>query len=706
MNTDVGLADDRAGTSAGLTELVSLRMLVQACFGALIGVLIAMALAQAAFPRDGPATSVPPGLLHWTLPYMRIEPREKGFYLLSLFLGPLGGVLATGRLFTARLPFVALGFALIATIPLDNAFARRTLQGHLTAWIGVIVAILLTAAFVAALRICNPSTRILRPLASEPIKAPSAWTYAVLIPILAIIVIPTSFVRVAANIGLHETYVSFLIGPSLYFLGHNLIPGIDYYTQYSIGEGWLFSFFLGNTTDTTLVHYVIVVIIAILLFYIHLIRTLIWLYRSWIATTVVTFLSLILLFHTTVHFIDPSATVLRYPLLTVCAALLARWVAAPRDQLRLLSLALAVAGALFLETETGIITACAVALSFIIVSPRRPATLLPIFLLGTASLGFFAFLILLVFGHGALTLQFLAGLIEPLMIYGVMGFGGWPIWWSLTEWNWLYNFVAPGLALATLGSAIRAGRDDRLDRPRTAVLVYFAVSGLLMMAKFINMSVVAVWQMNAVGLFIVMGWWGVAAMRAAPRIVRLGALPIPVRLIAMLAMLISAVALASTSSDRRNPTTYGLNSWLRYPALALAPFRSTRGCASMECVSGLPDPVDVALIRERTKPHDQVAIIGGYTDWTYLIDAHRPPAMAFLPSFAIFTDRQIQESLNHLATVKYCFIIMDPKGAPFVPNRELSAAVMPVIKRDFVPDGVGKQLAVWKRVHRGDELDR
>ena len=96
-------------------------------------------------------------------------------------------------------------------------------------------------------------------------------------------------------------------------------------------------------------------------FYAHLLLVLLWLYRSWLAAAAVGFLSLILLFHTAIHFEDPSSTVLRYPLLTVCATLLAWWIAEPEDG-RAFSPGLPVAAALFLETETGIIAAIAVTL--------------------------------------------------------------------------------------------------------------------------------------------------------------------------------------------------------------------------------------------------------------------------------------------------------------------------------------------------------
>ena len=692
--------------TAGQSELIepgSIPMLLQACFGALIGVIAAMIIAHAVFPPDGPAASLPSGLLPEVLPSLRVEPREKGFYLLSLLLGPLAGYLATGRLLKSRVLAVGLGLVLLATIPLDTAFARRTLQGHLSPWVGVAAVLMLTLALgLAAILWPGKSDLRRRVVAQAWGGAPLSWSpriYGGLLVALTLIVVPSSLVTVAAHIGLQFPYVSFIIGPSLYFLGHGLLPGIDYYAQYGIGLGWIFSLFPGHTTQGALLHYVAFVVASIWLFYAHLLLVLRWLYRSWFAAAVVSFLSLILLFHTAVHFEDPSSTVLRYPLLTVCAMLLAWWIAELGNWLRFLALAFAIAAALFLETETGIIAALAVTIGYVIVSPWRPAALLRLAALGATSLAFFVLVVFLVFGPGAFTLQFLAGWIEPLEIYGVAGLGGWPIFWTLKDWNWLYNFIAPGLALGTLAVALRVGRGDALDRPRIAVLGYFSVSGLLMMAKFVNMSIVAVWQMNALGLFVVMGWWGVVAARALPRMMRLGMVPLPVRAAMALAVLAPAVALAVTSSDSRNPTDYGLQSWFKYPALALAPFRSAAGCTNLKCVSNLPAPVDVALIRDRTKPGLPVAIVGALYDWAYLIEARRPPAMAFLPSFATFTQRQLDASVRHLQAVEYCFFVLGPDHAPLIPNASLSAAVLPIVERDFVLDDIGLSLGVWKRRH-------
>ena len=494
--------------------------------------------------------------------------------------------------------------------------------------------------------------------------------------------------------------VSFLVGPSLYFLGHGLLPGVDYYAQYGIGLGWIFSFLIGKTAESTIVNYVVLMVVALWLFFVHLVWILQWLYRSWFAAAVVCLLVLALLFHTDRNFFDPSSYVLRYPLLTACAALLARWAAAPRDWTRLLSLAFALALAVFIETETGVVMAVSTVISFLLVVPFGISSLVLMTAVGASSFVFLAALILFVFGPHALTGQFVFGLIEPLTIYGVAGFGGRPIAWTLREWNWLYNMVAPGIALATIGVMPRIARTEQIDRPRAVLIVFFAACGLLMAAKFINQSIVAVWQMNALGFLVVLGWWAVCVAKSHSTPARGLKEAIPARAIATTLMVVFAIALAALSSDRRNPELYGLKSWVHYPSILIRPLHRPRGCTNMSCVDNRPDPRDVALIRERTKPGEPVAIVGYMFDWPYLINAHRPPLMAFLPSPAIFTKRQLDESWKRMGAAEYWFVAKGPDGKPNIVNADLAALVLPALEQDFVLDGIGDRLMAWKRKGR------
>ena len=627
--------------------------------------------------------------MSWTLGNIRLEPREKGFYLLSLLLGPTGAFLASYRIFRGVTPYIGIVLLLAAAIPLGTAFAHFSLQGDLPTWFGLVVGLLFAGTYFGLLKNCAVNLAVEKVSTSERRPRRPFATYIFILAVLTLITVPWSFQAVAARIGIEVHVVSFLIGPSLYFLGHGLLPGVDYYAQYGLGLGWAFSFFIAKTAEETMVNYVVIVVVALWLFFAHLIWILKWLYQSWLAAAVVALLTLILLFHTDRHFFDPSSFVLRYPLLTVCAALLARWLAAPSKWTWLLSLGVALSLALFIETETGIIIAVSVALSFLLVLPWRFSNLVLLSTLGTLSLISFVVLLLLVFGPGALTIQFVLGLIEPLTIYGVAGFGAWPIAWTLREWNWFYNLVAPGIALATIGVMPRIARSEQIDRPRAGLIVFFSACGLLMAAKFINMSIVAVWQMNALGFLVVLGWWATSIARRMPHRLEVSRQAVPIRAVAITFMIVFAIALAGTSSDQRNPALYGLRSWAKYPSLLMRPFQRLDGCINMACVANKPDQRDVALIRERTRLGEQVAIVGGLFDWAYLIDAHRPPMLAFLPSVDIFTQHQLDKSWKRMASADYWFIPTNPNGTPNIDNADLSALAIPMLNRDFVPDGVG-----------------
>jgi hypothetical protein len=93
---------------------------------------------------------------------------------------------------------------------------------------------------------------------------------AVCILIVAAFVIPLDATSIAAFIGFDMHMASFMIGPATYSFGKNLIPGIDYFTQYSVGTPWFFSFFLAPTATATMVSAVWFVVAEILIFQLSL----------------------------------------------------------------------------------------------------------------------------------------------------------------------------------------------------------------------------------------------------------------------------------------------------------------------------------------------------------------------------------------------------------------------------------------------------
>src|SRR5580704_4074846 len=675
----------------------SFRLFAQACLGVVVGVLLAVAMARLAFPADGRPIAVPDGMLSWTLPNIWLKPREKGFYVLAL--------------------------ALIASVPVVNLIIARTLGGA-----SFLIPGLLALGLAAALAtlICKQGEPLVSTgpkSAAAPDVSPKLWPYFVILVLMTLLLIPSSFAAVAAKIGLNHHPVAFVIGPALYFLGNGLLPGMDYYTQYSIGYPWLFHFVMGHSGGSAILACVTVVILATWLFYAHLIYLLHWLYRSWTVAAIVALIPLMLGFIYAADyptpFIGPSSGILRYPLLTVCALLTGFWAEAPTRPARIVSIAAAAGLSIFLEIETGIVMLVAAPMTIFLIHPWRSSIILPILAFVAISVAVFAATVFAVFGSAAFHLEFFRRLFEAILLYGGAGFSAWPSNWTLGEWNWLYHFIAPGASLATIGVIARTANLESFDKRRMAVLGFLAVSGLMLLAKFVNMSLGAVWQMSSIGPFAVLGWWCIALIRRIdPNLIVQGTgyvgLPrdmpdhaagrglshrvYPLRSVVAAAMIILAVAFVFSPSEDRNPGRYGLRAWANYPSLLKWPFARPKGCVQMDCVANIPAASDVALIASRTQPHEQVAVVFDLYDWAYLLAAHRPPLMFFLPSADIFTRQQLEESLRRINNADYLFVPKGANGEPDIWLAEFSAVITPLLGTTFKKDGEGERLVARKRV--------
>jgi hypothetical protein len=73
---------------------------------------------------------------------------------------------------------------------------------------------------------------------------------------------------------------------------------------------------------------------------------------------------------------------------------------------------------------------------------------------------------------------------------------------------------------------------------------------------------------------------------------------------------------------------------------------------------------------------------------------------AFLPSGAIFTEWQLDQSWKRIATADYWFVPKGGDGKPEIGNPDLAALVLPALEKDFVFDGAGDRLMAWKRKSR------
>lgn len=288
----------------------------------------------------------------------------------------------------------------------------------------------------------------------------------------------------------------------------------------------------------------------------------------------------------------------------------------------------------------------------------------------------------------------------PLLYFGKYGFGAVPIVWSLKDLNWFYNLVMPGIVVGTLGLLIHA-KELELDKARLAVLIFFTTCGLLMMAKFINMSLIGLWQMNSLGFFIVTMWWcNNAIQQYKSKTWRLPLLDCTVRTSLPLWILVTsgALYLVSFGQDSRNPMTLALRSWLDYPSLASIVFSKETICNKSNCLQGNPSPADIALIKSKTKEGEQVAIIDFY-DWLYLIGAHRPPLLLFLPSTTIFTQYQLSESLRKIQLSPYLFLAKGDNGVFNFSHDDLKDGLSASFNKDYIYDGEGERLVAWRRVN-------
>ena len=699
----------------------SLRLLGQAYFGAFIGVLIALAIARSLFPPGAPAQIIPEGLLPWNLHNVWFKPREKAFYLLSLVAGGLCGYLATYRILVGRSVTACLWLLVALSVPIGNEIVSVTLPA-ITNRAPEIAALVGAGFFLALMLTSSEPTTATAWSTKTRTDERKRWPFVLLLLLLTLVLIPSSFQAIAAKIGVNFHPVSFLFGPALYSLGNGLLPGIDYYSQYSLGIPWLFHFIMGTSPGRAVLTYTVLVILATWLFYAHLISLLQWLYRSWTAAAVVAFIPLILVFvFPDAHqafFFAPSNTILRYPLLTVCAVLTGAWADSPTRPKSVLFIAAASAASLFLELETGIIMMVSAALTMALVYPWRVSIVLPVSAFIALTLILFLLVLLIAFGPGVMQAEFFRQLFEGVIFYGRSGFGAAPGIWTLGEWNWLYHLVAPGVSLATLAVVARACGRAGVDRRRAAILGFLATSGLLLLVKYSNQSLAGVWQMSAIGPFSVLGWWAVALLRridaATPEqqgtkpasggldMVWLGAdMRRKFKTAAAVALIALAFAFLYSPGESRNPAHYGLNAWLRYPSLLMRPFSNVglEGCVRMDCVPNLPAQSDVDLITSRTQPGEQVAIVVDIYDWTYLLAAHRPPLMFFLPSAVIFGTRHYEESLQRLKNQDYLFVPNGPSGEPYVIGHDdFNRAVGPLLGTVFQQDGVGDRLSAWKRV--------
>jgi hypothetical protein len=694
--------------------------LIGALMGVAIGAMLALALACLLFaPPGGGFDAGRYGTLEWVKSWGHREEREMAFFLFTLIFGGAFSCVGAMRYVGGRRPTVFALVFLACLVPAASFVIGAAIAsaGLIAAIYAALALIVLAAAVPLMKRVAENPARVTgeaRPRALlESIDRRSispALLGAICVVVTALFVVPLGAKQVAATIGFDMHMASFMVGPATYSFGDNLLPGIDYFTQYSVGTPWLFSFFLAPTASKTIVNAVWFIITEILFFQVTLLFFLRWLLRSWGWALVVSVICLMLQFTTESPLYAPSSTAARYPLLIVCIALFAHWVRRDFAWTASLALATALSASLFLNTETGIYTCAAVAIAAVVVGPGLIIPMTRTIALGAMTFVLFMVWSLIAFGPGALQILYLLLLLEPLMLY-TGGLTAWPIEW-LGGYHWLYNIVSPAIALATIGWVLVSVRQPTLPcpRPHLAALAMTALVGLFLTAKFINMSIVALWQVNAIGLVIVIAWWAHALLEQLPA-QRSGrrqfAFTIGGRVLAFhrgspraaaaFGLALVSLVFLCTIGDARNPSLYAVAAYRTHPTLVnfllggpdiypCPPHRT--GCSSTPV-----SPQDVALIDRLTKPTDRVALLS-FQDWPVLIEARRASKFHFLPSAVIFTERQLKESLRDIDLI---FLPREPADKLGVGHPDMAPILVPMLRSNFEVVAETPTLLAWRR---------
>jgi hypothetical protein len=689
--------------------------LIGALFGVAVGAALALGLACLIYPPPAEDFETARyGLLEWVKTMGRNEGREMAFFFLTLMLGGGFGWAGASRYLGGRRPALVPLIFLAALVPSSTL----VIGGAMTS--GRLVA---TAYAAAALAVLASGIWLVRrwvgdtepggviddqaggnragATASPIVSLSVAGILCVLI--MAMFVVPVEATSIAAFIGFEMHMASFMIGPATYSFAPGLVPGIDYFTQYSVGTPWLFSFFLAPTATGTMVNAVWFVVAEILVFQISLLVFLRWFLRSWPWALVVGLGCLMLQFGTSSPLYAPSSTSARYPLLIVCVMLFVHWIRHGSSWPATLFLAAALSAAMFLNTETGVYICAATAIVTVAMGPGIAAAAVRTIVLGATTLVFFLVWNVIAFGPGILQFQFLLRLADPLILY-TGGFVSWPIEWS-GGYHWIYNIVSPGIALASVVWAATSARLQSPPCPRShlGALAMMALVGLFMTAKYINMSIVGLWQVNAICLLVVIAWWMRALVEQLPERssgpMRLGFRDNP-RSAAGLGLTLLLVLFLWTIADARNPSLYAIPAYRTHPSLVnyLLGGPEKHPCGERPGCSSTPvSPADVALIDSMTKPSERVALLA-FEDWTTLIEAKRASKFHFLPSAVVFTERQLEDSLRDLDLV---FLPRYPEATLGITNPDIARRLVPMLKGSFKVVAESPTLLAWRRVGGG-----
>lgn len=583
-------------------------------------------------------------ILDWTKHVITPEPIEKTLYFLSLVFGGLGAAVTckmqSGTSLKTKIIFLCL-LALLA-----NYIAKFSLKNE-TILFSVGGLLLTIGIYIYEYKKQNKNQNINNKIDSIIPERKIYFNKIGLISgafLLFFLFIPYSFEHVAAVIGPEMHVASYIFGPALYAKA-NLIPGVDFYNQYSLGYGQIFKNFLGTSFHDALTNYVKGITVYSYLFALQLFAFLTWLYRSWILGIFGSILISCMLFHTEKNFFDPSSFCLRYPFYIIVITSYLYYLQ-KNNLLSLIVLGATLAAGIFLSPETGLYQTLGILfVEFCRKSLFKPK-LIRLFKISLMAAIFFLLITIVFYRDGMINKKFWIGLAEPLILFGSINFGACSLRWTniwmgtYGEYHIIYNIICPAICIAVCGQAIHGINEQE---KRGLAVLYFASTGLLLLTKYINMSIIVLWLVNSIGV-----------LTATIFIIQKINFQFKNKFCEVVCLLIIFAGFTLFCNDSRNLSLYGLNSWAKYPSI---PKKLLGQIKSREQINlnQFVNQKDLEFVKAEFKSGSALPLLSLY-DYVFLIENQSTPVFAFIPSSVMFTKNQILISVEKLK--KYKTIIL------------------------------------------------
>ncbi len=515
-----------------------------------------------------------------------------------------------------------------------------------------------------------------------------------------LIMTPHSLSHTVQQIGVDQHPLGFLIAPALYSYGTNLIPNVDYFTQYGTGLGFVFSHFLNADPITTYKNAVIFTVAGTIFFALTYFLTATYLLNSKLWAYFLTITLLMMNFFGPAPLRGTSCWPIRYPLLGLFCLTYISFCHSRSDQFRkflIAALALLAGASIFWNTEIGIYMIAIGSFCIWFNYQMSIRGLLAALAFSSLSLLTFIILCLAAFGGKVLTIDFVIALIKPAILYG-SGFGFWPANW-LSPYEFIFNTLIPIFLAATVIWGISNNTASSISPPKRQVLLLISLLSLAQLIKYWNMSLAAVWFSNSYLPMLVFIFWlkegiEIAAnsyknSHSSPKKIRVG-----------LSVIVLAIAYfyATSFRDSRMDFDYGYRMYRYYPSFGMK--------LVGHHVKYLPPALsfdtldiskkDIDLITRLTSPGEQVFIYSS-RDWAYLLGAKRAPGFPFTPS----TEVPLREQGEQWSPFLNAEIVFYDTASPlWSGNGEMHEFVRNRLKSHYQQLSVGDHLIAYKRSNK------